>query len=58
MISLFDGRFKAASGLAYTDAWTNVVDPWPGDASNSTFEGQQIQYDWRGVAEITPGQVF
>ena len=56
--SLFDGRFKNYFGLAYTDAWTNVVDPWPGDASNSTFEGQRIKYDWRGVAEIAPGQVF
>jgi vitamin B12 transporter len=56
--SLFDGRFKNYFGLAYTDAWTHVVDPWPGDASNSTSEGQRIKYDWRGVAELAPGQLL
>ncbi len=56
--SLFDGGFTNYFGLAYTDAWTNVVDPWPGDPSNSTNEGQRLKYDWRGVVDVAPGQIF
>ena len=56
--SLFDGRLKNYFGLAYNDVWTNVVDPWPGNASSSTNEGQRIKYDWRGVTEIAPGQLL
>jgi vitamin B12 transporter len=53
-----DGRFKNYFGLAYTDVWTRMNDPFPADAFTSTNEGQRIKYDWRGVAEIMPGQVL
>jgi vitamin B12 transporter len=55
--SLFDGRFKNYFGLAYTDIWTRVTDPFS-PSSNFTFEGERIKYDWRGVAQIAPGQVL
>jgi vitamin B12 transporter len=55
--SLFDGRFKNYFGLAYTDIWTGVTDPF-NPSSNTTFEGERIKYDWRGVTEIAPGQVI
>lgn len=55
--SLFDGRFKNYFGLAYTDSWTNINDPWPASFPYvSTYEGERVKYDWRGVAELAPGQ--
>lgn len=56
--SLFDGRFTNYFGLSYNDIRSNTVDPWPGDASASIYEGERVKYDWRGVAELAPGQTF
>src|SRR5215813_3389205 len=55
--SLFDGRFKNYFGLAYTDLWTGVTDPF-NPSSNTTIEGERVKHDWRGVAEIAPGQIL
>lgn len=56
--SLFDGRFKNYIGLAYADTWRSISDPNPSYPYTSTYEGERIKYDWRGVAEIAPGQVL
>ncbi|MGO9475074.1 MAG: TonB-dependent receptor domain-containing protein [Rhodomicrobium sp.] len=53
--SLFDGQFKNYFGLAYTDDWSQFPSPY---YPTSTYDGERIKYDWRGVTEVAPGQIL
>jgi vitamin B12 transporter len=51
--TLFDGRFKNYFGINYSDTWSLETDP----GSETTFNaGKRLQFDWRGVADVLPGQ--
>jgi vitamin B12 transporter len=56
--SVFNGGLKNYFGLAYTDDWNRYNNPDPYYPSTTTWEGQRIKYDWRGVTEVAPGQVL
>jgi vitamin B12 transporter len=63
--SLFDGRFKNFFGVNYTNSWTFTVDPNPDSfaapppvAPPTTNLGQRTQADWRGEAQVLPGQTL
>ena len=63
--SLFDGRFKTFFGVNYTNEWNHNVDPNPDSftappavAPPTTNVGQRTQVDWRGEAQVMPGQTF
>ena len=63
--SLFDGKFKNYFGINYTNQWSWNFDPNPDSftpfgsvAPPSTNVGARTQYDWRGVANVMPGQTL
>jgi vitamin B12 transporter len=53
--TLLDGRFKNFFGVNYTD-----IDRWNTNVpyANSAYKGERIKYDWRGVADLAPGQTL
>ena len=55
VVTLFDGRFKNFLGVNYTDLYrwitNNGTDP-------TTFRGERLKYDWRGVVDVMPGQTL
>jgi len=63
--SLFDGRFKNFFGVNYTNSWNLNIDPNP-DSANAppavapptTNLGQRTQVDYRGEAQVLPGQTL
>jgi vitamin B12 transporter len=55
--TLFDGRFKNYFGVNYTDHRTSRFSPDTGfGAFNGLEQGERVKYDWRGVANVMPGQ--
>ena len=63
--SLFGGRFKNFFGVNYANAWSWNSDPNPDSftapppVSPDTFNlGQRTQVDWRGEANVLPGQTL
>ena len=55
--SLFDGRFKNYFGANYSNNLNFFFDP-DGSPTNTQFEGDRTRVDWRGVAELLPGQTI
>ena len=53
--SLFDGRFKNYFGVNYTNVWNSFTDP---GATPSINTGERVKYDWRGVANLMPGETL
>ena len=51
--SLFDGRSKNYFGINYAN--NRSSDIVPGDPAATVTTGERIRYDWRGVAELAPG---
>ncbi len=63
--SLFDGRFKNFFGVNYSNEWSWNFDPNPDSGYTSplvlpptTNLGQRVKYDWRGEAQVAPGQTL
>jgi vitamin B12 transporter len=61
--SMFDGRIKNYFGLAYTEAWTQFIEPQNGDVfppgfGPSDFIGVRTKEDYRSVIEVAPGETF
>lgn len=60
VLSAFDGRWKNYFGVAYTDHWNFNKSPdtafGPSPATVNT--GERVKYDWRSVAQLTPGQTL
>src|SRR5665213_671512 len=63
--SLFDDKFKNFFGVNYTNQWARFSDPNPdsGFTTPAVFPpyenlGQRIKLDWRGVANVVPGQTL
>ncbi len=60
--SLLDGQFKNYFGLAYTNAWNQILNPQTGDNGippgfgPSTNIGERIKTDWRGVVSVARGE--
>jgi vitamin B12 transporter len=55
--TLFDGRFKNYFGVNYTDHRTSRFSPDTGFGEFRSRElGERVKYDWRGVANVMPGQ--
>jgi vitamin B12 transporter len=63
--SLFDGRFKNYLGVNYSKQWTWIFDPNPDNfftsplvAPPTTNVGERTTINWRGVAQVAPGQTL
>lgn len=63
--SLFDGRFKNYFGVNYSNQWTWIFDPNADSFFTSplvsppvTNVGERTKIDWRGVAQVAPGQTL
>jgi vitamin B12 transporter len=63
--TLFDGKLKNYFGVDYVNHWNWNYDPNPDSftpfgsvAPPSTSVGERTQYDWRGVAQVLPGQTL
>jgi vitamin B12 transporter len=55
VVSMFDGRFKNYFGLNYSDHWN-----WNSfaGATPTVNKGDRTKVDWRGVAQVMPGQTL
>jgi vitamin B12 transporter len=55
VVSMFDGRFKNYFGLNYSDHWN-----WNSfaGATPTVNKGDRTKVDWRGVAQLMPGQTL
>jgi vitamin B12 transporter len=67
--SLFDGKLKNTFGVNYTNQWNWTFDPNPDFAANGGFTspavgppitnvGERTKFDWRGEANVAPGQIL
>ncbi len=63
--SLFDGKFKNTFGVNYSNQWTWSFDPnadsfftTPLVSPPTTNVGQRTNLNWRGEAQVAPGQTL
>jgi vitamin B12 transporter len=61
--SMFDGRIKNYFGLAYTEAWTQFIEPQNGDVyppgfGPSSYIGVRTKEDYRSVIDVAPGETL
>ncbi|MEJ2378670.1 MAG: TonB-dependent receptor [Pseudolabrys sp.] len=63
--SLFDGKLKNYFGVDYVNHWNWNFDPnsdsftpFGSVAPPNTSVGERLQYDWRSVAKVLPGQTL
>jgi len=63
--SLFDGKFKNTFGVNYSNQWTWIFDPnadsfftTPLVSPPTANVGQRTNINWRGEAQVAPGQTL